>query len=217
VVAADRIDERIVELSLEVHHWPDPSKSRAQYLPLLRVAVAEQPTDARMSHYLGRELMFAEDWGAAVEELRRHVSLPTAAWGAERGASYRYAGRCLVRLGRVEEAVTSFRAATVEHPTSREPWIELAQVCHDTRRWTECRDACRRALDITEPTGEYMTEPWAWGERAHDLMSVAAWHLGDGESAIVHARAAHDLAPDDERIAANVVWVTEHPPAGPPR
>ena len=39
------------------HHWPDRRKSRGQYLGLLRLAVRERPTDGRMMHYLGRELL----------------------------------------------------------------------------------------------------------------------------------------------------------------
>ncbi len=56
-----------------------------------------------------------------------------------------------------------------------------------------------------------MTEPWAWGERADDLASVAAWHLSDGDTALRHAHVALDLAPHDDRIAANLVWLHEHP------
>jgi len=207
VVVADRIDEVVVELDVEVHHWPDETKGRGQYLPLLEVAVAERPDDSRMSHYLGRELMFQEQHERAVAELRRHLALPAARWDAERAASLRYIGRSLMRLGRTEEALDAFEAATLAHPTSREPWIELAQACHDTGRWDGCRRAARRALAIVDRDGTYLTEPWAWGERADDLAGVAAWHLGDLEGALAHTERAAALAPGDERIAANLAWL----------
>lgn len=150
---ADRIAERVVQLDLEVHHWPDPDKGRGHYLPLLEVGVAERPDDPRMSHYLGREYMFADRLDDALAELRRHVALPSSVWRAERSASYRYIGRCLARLGLPEEAVEAFAAATVEHPESREPWIEFAQACHDAGRWRQCYDACTHALAVTVQTG----------------------------------------------------------------
>jgi hypothetical protein len=42
----------------ELDHWPDLSKSRSNYLPLLKLAVDEEPNDDRSAHYYGRELMF---------------------------------------------------------------------------------------------------------------------------------------------------------------
>ena len=41
-----------------VHHHPDDSKSRGQYLPLLEQAAHEAPDDARIAHYLGREYIY---------------------------------------------------------------------------------------------------------------------------------------------------------------
>ena len=206
----DRIEERYVELDLELHHWPDPTKSRGQYLPLLEVACAEQPTDSRMAHYYARELMFHRHDEQAVEEFRRHLALPGSVWAPERAASWRFSGRCLLRLGRGEEAMEAFRAACRESPDTREPWVDLAQGAHDTARWQECYDAAVRALSIVERPDIYINEAVAWSERPHDLASVAAWHLGLQDEAVEHARAALRIAPDDARIAANLRWYLEH-------
>lgn len=39
----DRIEQRDAHLSLQLHHWPDATKPRSQYLELLEVAANEQP------------------------------------------------------------------------------------------------------------------------------------------------------------------------------
>ena len=39
---------------VSLHHWPDPQKSRGQYLPLLELAAREEPEAPRCAHYLGR-------------------------------------------------------------------------------------------------------------------------------------------------------------------
>ena len=203
---ADRIDERYCELSLELHHWPDPDKPRSQYLPLLRVAAEEQPHDSRAAHYLGRELMFYGHWQAAIDELRRHLELPSSVWAPERAASMRFIGRCHRRLGLDDDALTWFRAATETSPDTREPWIEVAQICHDQQRWHECYDAAQQALGITERPTIYINDPVAWSERGHDLASVAAWRLGLADEALLHALAAQEMAPDDARIAENITF-----------
>lgn len=43
---------------LIVNHYPDQTKSRGSYLPLLELAVKENPENDRNMHYLGREYMY---------------------------------------------------------------------------------------------------------------------------------------------------------------
>ena len=40
---------------ITVNHYPDNSKSRSSYLPLLELSVKENPNNDRNMHYLGRE------------------------------------------------------------------------------------------------------------------------------------------------------------------
>jgi tetratricopeptide (TPR) repeat protein len=197
-------DERYVELSLRLHHWPDPAKSRASYLPLLELARAETPENPRMSHYLGREYMFHQRWDDAISELERHLSLQESTWSAERGASMRFLGRCHWQLGDQAEAVKCWRRACAEVPETREPWIELAQASHYLRRWPECYAAATTALDITERPNSYITEPESWGPLPYDLASISAWHIGLKEEALNYAREALRLGPADQRIRVNV-------------
>lgn len=202
----DRIEERNTHLSLELHHWPDASKPRSQYLELLQVAADEQPHESRTAHYFGRELMFNSQWARAVTELRRHLELPTSVWVPERAASMRFIGRCLSHLGQPDDALVWFRLATDTAPETREPWVELAQACHDQQRWHECFDAAVAALDIAERPSIYINEASAWNELPDDLASVAAWHLGLHDDALGHAQRALEFAPGNQRIAANVTF-----------
>ena len=41
--------------AITLNHYPDPTKSRGQYLPILELSVKEDPEDDRNIHYLGRE------------------------------------------------------------------------------------------------------------------------------------------------------------------
>lgn len=75
-------------------HYPDSSKSRSSYLPLLELSVREDPDDDRNMHYLGREYMYYEMWDKAIETLKKHLTLPRAVWKDERAASMRFIGRC---------------------------------------------------------------------------------------------------------------------------
>lgn len=69
--------ERFVDAEgVQLDHHPDPSKSRGQYLPLLELAVREDPQNDRNRHYLGREYMFRGEWAQAVSTLKAHLREP---------------------------------------------------------------------------------------------------------------------------------------------
>ena len=84
---------------MAAEHLPDERKSRAQYLPLLELAAQETPQDARCAHYLGREYLYRGMFQKAAEELKRHLTLPSAVWDEERAASMRYLSACMHALG----------------------------------------------------------------------------------------------------------------------
>jgi tetratricopeptide (TPR) repeat protein len=184
---------------LEIHHHPDSSKSRSQYMPLLELAVREDPDDDRNAFYYARELMYAGQNERAAQEFRRHLALPSATWGAERSASARY----LAQLEPAERESWLLRAAA-DAPRHREPWIALAMHYYQSSMWELCYSAAKRALCITERPLEFLNEAESWGALADDLASIAAWNMGLLQQAITHAAKAKELAPGDARIANNL-------------
>ena len=78
VLATDWPENSVTIPALRIDHWPDDSKSRGQYLPLLELSVQEKPDDDRNMHYLGREYMFHGRWGDAIATLMRHLAMPSA-------------------------------------------------------------------------------------------------------------------------------------------
>ena len=66
--------ETVLAEGVQLDHRADPTKSRAQYLPLLELSVREAPLDDRNTHYLGREYMFHRRWKECIETLTRHLA-----------------------------------------------------------------------------------------------------------------------------------------------
>lgn len=186
-------------IPLEIHHHPDHSKSRGQYLPLLKLAVDEDPSDDRNAFYYARELYFNGTHDAALIEFKRHLSLPTATWEPERAASMRY----LAKIDKAHRETWLLRSCA-ESADRREPWVELAQHAYEVGNWTQCYDAATRALSIKDKPLEYLCEAFAWGPQPHDLAALAAWNLGLGYVAFLHGTDALELAPDDKRLARNL-------------
>lgn len=114
--------------ALEIHHHADSSKSRSQYLPLLELAVTEEPQNDRSMHYLGREYLMRGEYDKAIATLMRHLELPAARWPAERAASMRFIARAYSAKGEADAAMPWLLRACAEASEEREPWVELAMV-----------------------------------------------------------------------------------------
>lgn len=204
VLEAEGTETQTIIPGLRIDHWPDSRKSRASYLPLLELAVREDPDNDRNMHYLGREYMFHRQWGRAIETLMRHLAMPSATWRAERAASMRYIARCCAALGDGLSAAHWLERAAQEAPTQREAPYELAMYYYGKEQWAECLYWARKTLAITQRDNNYMTDPAAWGAEPYDLAAIAAWHLKEYGLSVYMAAWAVKLAPEDERLQNNL-------------
>lgn len=191
---------------VQLDHHPDPAKSRGQYLPLLELAVAEDPSNDRNLHYLGREYLYYGRWADCAAALKRHLALPTAQWADERAASMRYIARAEAAMGHDRQAWQYLLRACGEAPWLREPWLELAGFCERQEDWAGVLFACRQALDITDRPLSYISESDSWGPLPYDLAARACYWLGDRQSAAAYGREALRRAPEDARLLENQRW-----------
>ncbi len=192
---------------VQLDHHPDPSKSRGQYLPLLELAVAEDPSNDRNMHYLGREYFFYRRWEECVIVLKKHLTLPTATWPDERCASMRYIARALTELERDGEAEQWHIRAVGEAPWLREPWLDYAMYLYRRQDWPGVRFTSDRALAIRERPQTYITEGESWGSLPYDLASLGRYYTGDLPGALEMAHEACALAPKDARLRANLALI----------
>ena len=199
------IDEKYAETDmLMVIHKPDNTKSRGQYLPLLKMSVKEDPNDPRNAFYYARELSFHSRWADSIRECERYLALPGANWPNERCYAYRVMSRCYSELGDWNNAIRCARLGVVEAPYTREPWCEIAKLAYQRHQWAECYGAAMSALAITDREFVYTVDPEVWGALPHDYASIAAWNLGLKEVAINQAQNALLKDPENDRLLSNL-------------
>jgi len=202
-------DPRLTEVwattdALLVRHLPDYTKPRSQYLELLEMSVKEDPSCPRNAFYYARELTYKLMWEEAKSALVTFLDHPGATWINERSMAMILLGKSYYNTGDQFTGLQWLRKACAEAPHTREPWVELAQIAHDHSMWLECYHAITTALAITEKELVYTSDASAWGEKPHDLASIAAWNLGFHDKAYYHCLTAHALAPNNKRIKDNV-------------
>lgn len=190
--------EKRSNMEFGIHHHPDSTKSRGQYLGLLKMAVDEQPYSDRNAYYYARELYYYGNYKEATEEFKRHLSLPTAVWTPERASSMRHIGKM-----NPSEAVQWFEAAANESPGRREPYVDLAKHYYNLQDWENCYKSSIKALEIEEKLLDYMCEEDAWGYLPWDFAALSAYHLGKYQEAVTLNEQAITLAPSETRLVEN--------------
>src|SRR5690606_15794031 len=98
----DDPDVIVSDASIQLNHYPDPSKSRGQYLPLLELAVKEDPDYGDNVFYLGREYMYYGKWSSCIQTLESFLGLPGATWVDQRSAAMRFIAKSYRMIGKRE-------------------------------------------------------------------------------------------------------------------
>ena len=188
---------------ITLNHYPDNTKSRSSYLPLLELSVKEDPEDDRNMHYLGREYMYYQKWDKCIDTLIKHLSLKTATWKDERCASMRFIARSYRNLNRIKEAKMWLDKAISEAPYLRDPYVEKAMLEYELENWNEVIKNCNTALKITTHTKCYINETFSFDNTIYDLLSIAYFYLDDIDNAIINIDKALKMEPDNERLLKN--------------
>ena len=189
--------------NLILRHFPDPNKSRGQYLSLLELSVKEYPNSDRNTHYLAREYMFAGQYEKAIKTFKKHLKLPTANWKEERSASYRYMGNCFLKLNKKSLAKKAYENAITESFNTREPYLALAQFYYFNKDYLNCAFVVENMLKIQHKNLTYITSPDCWNEYPFDLLSFCYFNLKQFNLATFYAQKALLLNPNDNRIKNN--------------
>ncbi len=159
--------------NMTLYHYPDKTKSRAQYLPLLELSARENPTDPRALHYLGREYMYLSRWQDAIDTLKKHVRLPGYVWPEEKCASFRYMARCFFHLGHKDRAEEMYLEAAALCPHLRESYFELANLYYIRKQFALAAYFAACGLKIKTRPDAYMSESDAWNGQMERVLQLS--------------------------------------------
>lgn len=200
VLVTDRIQEVQEWTNLEIHHYPDTSKSRGQYFPLLELAVQEDPLDDRNQYYLAREYFFNGMYDKAIDMFKKHLANPRATWGPERAASWRYLAKC-----DSANAEHYLAQAIQDAPNRRESLVELGMVFYRKNDFEKALMFMEEAILIQEKPLDYLCEDFAWGSLPYDVAAISAFNLGKKDLALRYGAVAVTYEPDNQRLINNLL------------
>lgn len=193
----------VTNTDIVLNHYPDHTKSRSSYLPLLELSIQENPDNDRNLHYLGREYMYYGRWNEAIDTLIKHINLPTSTWNEEKSASMRFMARCYEQLNRLEEAHYWLNRAIEISPYQREGYVEMALLEYKNHEFFAVITNCLKAKTILKNEMIYINEPFCWDSTIDDLLSISYYNLGMKDLAIYHINKALEINPNNTRLQKN--------------
>lgn len=165
-------------LDIVLNHYPDPHKSRGQYLTLLELSAKENPEDDRTAFWLGREYFYYGRDDECIAQLKKHLALKSARWDEERAASMRVISDAYKRKGDIQQAKNWLYRAIAECPYVREAYLSMAKLAYEQLDWPLCFMMAEKGLEIKETTGSYLVDPLSWSYLLEDYAGIACYYLG---------------------------------------
>ena len=203
VLTSDKEENIITLKNIVLDHYPDSTKSRSSYLPLLELSVKEDPEDDRNMHYLGREYMYYGMWEECINTLKKHLNLKSAKWNLERAASMRFIARSYINLNNLVEAEFWYKLAIKESPNSREGYVELGMLYYSEKRWLDSIFYLLKALTIKEKDLIYINEVFCWDSTIDDLLSINYYNIELYDLALFHINKALEYDKNNKRLIDN--------------
>jgi glycosyltransferase involved in cell wall biosynthesis/2-polyprenyl-3-methyl-5-hydroxy-6-metoxy-1,4-benzoquinol methylase len=184
------------------HRPPADRLWKSDYtLERLQMDVAENPLDSRPLFYLGRLHTNRKEWEQGRDTLLRYLDAP----GRDQGDGWYNLAYCYNGLGDQDARIRALYQACASMTDRREYWCELASIYHQDGGDNIALGLLKCALEQPAPTHSYVRAGW-YGAGIYDLTARCLWKLARYEEGLEYAIQAAELAPDDERIACNLLW-----------
>lgn len=185
-----------------VLHFPDSSKSRGQYIDLLKKSVEEDPLDPRNSFYYGRELYYYKRWSESAAEFMRYLDMDRPKAAFERSAACVFVSECRLLAGHSDEESWLLRACA-EDTNRRESWFRLGEFYRRKDAFNMGYACAKRALSISRRPFTFLDDESVWSWRVHDLASVCAFYIGKKQESLDFSKYACAANPGDARLVKN--------------
>lgn len=167
-----------------LRHYQDLTKSRAQYLPLLKIRVDENPDDVASWSYYMRELMYVADYDTMFQycDVLRAKGFDGTEWAW-----------CLIWLatayqntGNNSKAMELLFESILIDKRFRTPYVVLATILNEEKKYCLAEGVLKQALLDTDPTTRAVfldaEDIWSW--RLYDWLYAVCMNQHKNEEAL---------------------------------
>lgn len=212
----DRSKSLNLEGKLILHHYPDNTKSRGSYLPLLEIRARDYPDDLESLVYLAREYWFYDRFNDAINTFNKIVTeyadkfdkIHLAYSYLLIGASYGSLAAISDDKTKSEEYYTNAKKAYLTgiriNPEYMENYVGLSEIAI---KFFEDYEYARQILidgfRKAKRMNHWLEAGSNWTSTPLELLSIASYKLGDYKSALAYASKALSYNPSDAGFKHN--------------
>ena len=188
-----------------VHHYPDNTRARSSYLPLLKIRAEEWPNDLTGRYYLVREYYYYRMWEELKDECYKVLQIPDKEHQDNSGTMIVAAVMCLYgfalyNCGDADSAEKIYRETINKYPTWKEGYMLLAQLL----AYTNMPKECLGLLDVMDnnviPLEIWTIHPWVnsqW-KRNQIIADAYTWQGKWEEAWEIISSVRNTISPFDE-------------------
>lgn len=200
----------LFDMGVYLHHYPDTTKSRGTYLPLLELRKKENPDDYYGRIYLAHEYFYRGLYEESNKELQDIlINYSDKYDSVEKASCYLFMGDNYKELGDYAQSIASYWQAILIDNTYREPYVNLAQVLNETGYYHQAIGVIKDCLSKTYRHYTWLERDNTWTYEPYDALSVSYYWIEEYDKALLNIYKALEYVPNDERIIKNLDFIKE--------
>jgi glycosyltransferase involved in cell wall biosynthesis len=193
-----------------LHHYPDRTKSRGNYLDLLELRAQENPDDDSYGKlYLAHEYFYRRKYNECIDFIKNTL-LPQLDNYAriERANIYTFLGDAYAAIGDKQNAFSAWVFAMAEDFTYREPYLRLAAAANSNKYYHLAVSLVQECFKKTYRHYSWLEQDNSWNAEPYDILSIAYYYLGEYEKAYANIQKALYLSStNDTRLKQNLDYI----------
>lgn len=193
-----------------LHHYPDQTKSRGSYLPLLELRKSENPDDYYGKIYLAHEYYYRGHYEQAIAELQEILDNYKDKYNdLEKASCYLFMGDSYHALQNYAKAIDSYQQAILIDNTYREPYINLAVVFNELGYYYQAIGIIKDCLSKTYRHYTWLERGGSWTYEVYDALAVSYYWVEEYDKSLANIYKALKYCPNDERLLYNLKFIED--------
>lgn len=196
-----------------LHHYPDRTKSRAGYLPLLKLRASEDPNDYYGLIYLAHEYTYRHHYDDALNIFNKiltdHLDELT---NEEHASCYLFIGDIYTELKQYDKAEQSYIKSISIGKNYREPYLNLAKMYlnDDIKDYESAIFYIKKGIKNSYRHYTWLERDASWGAEPWDLLSIASFYNGNKKDSLAYSIKALSLDKNNDRLKDNLKSILDN-------